>query len=146
MRPIPPFTDTEQWIIRSTLRERYGREIPLELTEAEIRLSPDDRETIRCPSAFWQGEDRVHFVICKLGERRYRCQFYYRGFQQYGTGRLEYDDMAECVVTLLQVQADHARKRAQDVDRRGPDAEDRPRPTDPNEPTEPWLYEPVIWE
>jgi hypothetical protein len=26
----------------------------------------------------------------------------------YGTGVEEYDDLSECVVTLLQVQADHA--------------------------------------
>ncbi len=146
MRSVQPFTDTEQWIIRSTLRERYGRDVPVELTEIEIRLQPDDRETVRRPSVFWVGDGRAHFVVCKVAENRYRCQFYYRGFEQFGTGRLDYDDLAECVVTLLQVQADHARKRAQTIDRKGPDAGDKPRPIDPNEPTEPWLYEPVIWE
>jgi hypothetical protein len=31
---------------------------------------------------------------------------------QFGTGRNEYTDLGECVTTLLQVQADHAAKRA----------------------------------
>ncbi len=35
-----------------------------------------------------------------------RCQFFYRRRQMYGTGIPEYDDLAECVVSLLQVQAD----------------------------------------
>jgi hypothetical protein len=52
-------------------------------------------------------------VVVKTGDRRYRCQFFYRIHQMYGTGIEEYDDLTECVVTLLQVQADHhAREHA----------------------------------
>ena len=47
---------------------------------------------------------------------RYRCQFYYRVHQMYGTGEEEYDDLSECMVTLLQVQADYA--ASQDADTR----------------------------
>ena len=31
---------------------------------------------------------------------------YYKGYQQYGTGKSEFDDIADCVTTLLQVHAD----------------------------------------
>jgi len=34
------------------------------------------------------------------------ASFYYRGYQQYGTGRCEFDDITDRVVTLLQVHAD----------------------------------------
>jgi hypothetical protein len=46
-------------------------------------------------------------VVVKTGDSHYRCQFFYRIHQMYGTGVEEYDDLTECVVSLLQVQADH---------------------------------------
>lgn len=43
----------------------------------------------------------------KTGESSYRTQFYYGNREQYGTGMHEYDDLAECTVLLLRLQADH---------------------------------------
>jgi len=50
--------------------------------------------------------------VFKTGDHNYRSQFYYRVHQMFGTGIEEYDDLSECVVTLLQVQADHTAERA----------------------------------
>jgi hypothetical protein len=108
---IPDFTETELWVVRSAVNERFGKEIALELADVELRLSPEDRVLTSCPAVYW-SERGAHFVISKVGEKAYRCQFYYRGFEQYGTGRQEYDDLGHCVVTLLQVQSDHERQRA----------------------------------
>lgn len=107
MNEIPDITQSEDWIIETTLKERYGREVERQYGDAEIRLSPADKELSSCPMVYWQA-DGCNFVIFKTGERRYRCQFFYRGYQQYGTGTREYDDLTECIVSLLQVQADHA--------------------------------------
>ena len=112
---IPGFSETEIWTIQSTVDERFGKEVRLDLAETELRLAPEDRVLTPCPAVFWR-EHGANFVLCKVGETTYRCQFFYRGFEQYGTGRETYDDLAQCVVTLLQVQADHARARAE----RGP--------------------------
>ena len=60
---------------------------------------------------YWR-EDKAQFVIFKTGERTYRNQFFYSVLEQYGTGRDEYTDIGECVMTLLQVQADQAAKSA----------------------------------
>jgi hypothetical protein len=109
---IPDFTSHELWVIQSTVKERYGREVPVEHAEAELRLNPEDRSVTPVPVAHW-AERGARFVIFKLGDNRFRGQFYYRGFEQYGTGRDAYDDLFECVVTLLQVQADHERSRAE---------------------------------
>lgn len=117
MREIPDINETERWIITTTLRERYGQDMDLQLADSEIRLNPSDRETTSIPTFFWQA-DTCHFVVFKTGERRYRCQFFYRGFQQYGTGIHEYDDLAECVVSLLQAQADYAAEEAGEIRRR----------------------------
>jgi len=116
MAKIPDISDTERWLLETTLKERYGRAPQLQLADAEIRLSPSDRELTGCPMVLWQDEQDCNFVIFKTGDRRYRCQFFYRGYQQYGTGVKEYDDLSECVVSLLQAQADHVVEERGDLE------------------------------
>jgi len=42
------------------------------------------------------------------------CHFYYRLYQTYGTEKRRYDDLFDCVVSLLKAQADYEEKeRAQ---------------------------------
>lgn len=117
MARIPDINDTELWIVRTTLRERYGQDTPIQLADAEIRLHPSDRELTPCPVFYWQAQD-CNFVIFKTGERTYRCQFFFRLYQQYGTGIPEYDDLAECTVALLQTQADYVAKERGDLPQR----------------------------
>ena len=106
MSSIPDITDAEQWAVSTTLKERWpDRTIELQLADVEIRMLPSDRELTECPALFWEV-DEASFVIIKVGDRVYRSQFYYRGYQQYGTGVRDFDDIAECVVTMLQVHAD----------------------------------------
>jgi hypothetical protein len=116
MAEIPDITDTERWILRTTLKERHGRDLETQLADAEIRLSPSDRDLASCPVIHWSDEDGCNFIVFKTGDRKYRCQFFYRGYQQYGTGVTEYDDLSECIVSLLQVQADYAAKERGDID------------------------------
>jgi hypothetical protein len=110
MTPIRDFNDTELWVVRTTLKERYGREVELEFADAELRLDPLRPVLTSCPALLWTGHE-ASFAIFKTGEERYRCQFHYSGREQYGTGIREYTDIAECVTTLLQTQADHFRTR-----------------------------------
>jgi hypothetical protein len=114
MQQAPDISDSETWTIRTTLRERYREDLELQIADAEIRLRPSDREMTSCPTWYWQ-KDNCHFVIFKTDTRRYRCQFFYRAYQQYGTGVKEYTDIAECVVSLLQAQADHEAKERGDL-------------------------------
>ena len=113
MSTIADFTESELWILKTALRERYRRDLELELADASVRLRLHDRELTTCPAVYWSASD-CHFVVLKTGDRRYRCQFYYRGHEQYGTGVEEYDDLADCVITLLRVQADQQSARRGD--------------------------------
>ena len=110
MAAIPHFTDTELWVVRSAVNERYGRETKLELADTELRLKPLSATLTVCPTLYW-AERGVNFVISKVGTSEYRCQFFYSVREQYGTGRETYTDLGDCVLTLLQAQADHARER-----------------------------------
>ena len=110
MSTITDFTESELWIIKTTLEERYGEVIKLQLADTELRLDPGLTELTLCPTAYWEMRD-CHFIVCKTGDSRYRCQFYYRNFEMYGPNIEEFDDLSECIVTLLQVQADHETTR-----------------------------------
>jgi len=106
MSSVPDLTEAEQWAVETTLKERWPDKKPqLQLADVEIKMYPQDRELTVCPAVFWEAGS-TSFVIIKVAERTYRSQFYYRGFQQYGTGKSEYDDITDCVVTMLQVHAD----------------------------------------
>jgi len=106
MSTIQDFSDAEQWTVTTTLKERWpNQELDMQLADVEIKMFPHERELTTCPALFWQVSE-TSFIIIKVGERTYRTQFYYKGFQQYGTGKSEFDDIADCITTLLQVHAD----------------------------------------
>ena len=111
MSNIPDFTEAERWVVESTLKERYGKPVEVQLADAELRLMPEDREVTACPTFFWTVDD-VAFVVSKVGEDQYRTQFYYSKHEQFGTGHAQFDDLLQCVTTVLRVQADHALQRA----------------------------------
>ncbi len=110
MNQIPDFSETELWVIRSAVDQRYGRHVELQMADTELRLEPSVTELTTCPAVFW-AERGANFVVCKIGEGHYRSQFFYSIREQYGTGRETYDDLAECVTILLQVQSDHERDK-----------------------------------
>ncbi len=109
--PIPEFTAAEIGIVEEVLTHRYGKRVQLEAAESELRLDPGSDALTVCPTLYF-SERGAHFVICKLGDARYRCQFFYTDADHYGTGRDEYDDLRTCLLTLLRVQADHEKLSA----------------------------------
>lgn len=113
MKPIPDIGDAERWVIESALRERYGTRVETQLADVELTLAPGDAQLTACPTLYWEQRGAA-FVIAKVGDSRYRAMFFYPGDfggEQYGTGKQEYDDLSECVTTVLRVQADHEKER-----------------------------------
>lgn len=106
----PDFTDAERWLVETTLKERYSRPVTTQLADVELRLDPAMPELTPFPALFWK-EDDVGFVISKVGNGRFRCQFFYSVREQYGIGRDEFDDLLDCAVSLLKFQASHAASR-----------------------------------
>jgi hypothetical protein len=108
---IPDFTEREKQLVKQCLRERYGQDIPIEVADAELMLDQLTEALDTCPTVIWDQRG-AHFVVFKTGDSRFRCQFYYTEAQQFGTGKDEYDNLGDCVITLLQVQSDHEREKA----------------------------------
>lgn len=111
MPSIADFTKSEIWTVESTLKERWGKDngIELQFADTDVRLSLGEKDTTPCPAVIWEYQG-CNYVIFKTGIQNYRCQFFYRGYQQYGTGVHEYDDIGDCIISLLQVQSDHVRE------------------------------------
>ena len=108
---IPDFTEAEQNLVTELLRQRYGKIAPLQLADSELLLDAGREEATLCPTLYW-AERGAQFIVCKVASNRYRGLFFYSEAEQYGTGRDEYDDLEECALTLLRVQADHERLSA----------------------------------
>ena len=108
---ISDFTETEQKLVSTLLLKRYAKLVPLQLADSELQLDASSGDLTLCPTLYW-SERGAQFVVSKVADGRYRSLFFYSEAEQYGTGRAEYDDLEDCVVTLLQVQADHERQLA----------------------------------
>jgi hypothetical protein len=110
VRPIKKFTDRECALVNQALAERFGQPMAVQAIEAEIQLNLLAEALTLCPALTWE-DNLTHFVIFKTGDSRFRCQFYYTDVEQFGTGQEEYDNLGDCVISLLQVQAEHEAKR-----------------------------------
>lgn len=105
------FTGQELELVAELLQQRYSKQVPLELADSELKLDPASDDMTVCPTLYW-SERGAHFVVCKVAQGRYKCQFFYADADQYGTGHDEYTDLRRCVLTLLRVQADHESQSA----------------------------------
>ncbi len=108
---VPDFTETEQKLVSALLLKRYAKLVLPQLADSELQLDALSDELTLCPTLYW-NERGAQFVVSKVTDGRYRSLFFYSETEQYGTGRAEYDDLEDCVVTLLQVQSDHERQLA----------------------------------
>lgn len=108
---IKDFTETEKWTVQQALNERWAsNKVELQLADVDVRLRPGDRELSVCPALFWEV-DGSNFVIIKIGRTTYKTQFYYKGRDQYGTAVPSFDNIHDCIVTVLQVHADLERDK-----------------------------------
>jgi len=112
---IPDFTESELRLVDAALRERFGRSVEVQEVETEIRLHPADRELTACPALYWEDVDRCRFVLSKTGENTFRSMFFWSVKDRFATGKEEYDNLGDCVVTTLKMQEEAARRRAEEL-------------------------------
>lgn len=107
----PDFSEHERKLVQQTLLERYGTPVPMQSVEVEVQLDPPSPVLTDCNAFYWQ-RDGAEFVVCKAGRDDYRAQFFYGPEEIFGTGIDSYDNLGDCIVSLLQVQAAHAAQRS----------------------------------
>ena len=109
MSETSDFTESELKVIEDTLAERYSKSVETEHVDIEMP-SKDDEQVYVCPAIYW--EDRgCHFVLAKTGEGEFSSQFFYGPDEQFSTGKDFYDDLRDCLLSTLRVQADHELKK-----------------------------------
>jgi hypothetical protein len=111
---IPGFSASDLSLARTCLKERFGREVEVAEVETEVRLSPADRELTQCPALYWK-EDGCAFVVSKTGPAAYRAMFFYSVKDRFATGKEEYDNLGDCIITLLKVQEEAHQQRSQEA-------------------------------
>ncbi len=108
---IKDFSDTDVQTVQKTLDERWGKD-KTELQFADVDVRANDRELSTCPALFWEHKDS-RFIIFKISNLTYKAQFDYNGQDQYGTPEVIFDNVLDCLVTILQVHADLEREKSQ---------------------------------
>ena len=111
---IPGFTASDLSLAHATLKERFGFDVDVQEAETEVRLSSGDRELAQCPAIFWQVE-KCSFVVAKTGPAAYRAMFFYSIKDRFGTSKEEYDNLGDCLITLLKVQEQEHTRRQQET-------------------------------
>lgn len=106
----PDFNDAELKIIDDTLKERYRAAKEIQHCDVELSLNADDLETAEYPSVYWE-HNGCHFILSKVDNSNFFCQFFYDDKQQFKTGTKLYSDLYNCLMTTLQVQADYEREK-----------------------------------
>jgi len=103
MSEASAFSDADWHLVQAALRERYGRQVQVDEVETEIRLNPADRELTVCPALYWK-EDGCNFVVSKTGDNQFRSMFFWSVKDRFSTGKDEYDNLGDCLVTTLKMQ------------------------------------------
>ena len=86
MSQIADFTESELWIIKTTLEERYGEPVEPMLADTELRLNPYSTELTRCPAAYWEKAG-CHFVVsARPVTSNTAASSITAGHEMYGTG------------------------------------------------------------
>jgi hypothetical protein len=111
MAAFADFSPADLKLAHATVRERFGHDAEIQEVETEIRLSAADRELTVCPALFWTVDDCA-FVVSRTGQAAYRAMFYYSVRERFATGKEEFDNLGDCLITLLKVQEEEAARRA----------------------------------
>jgi hypothetical protein len=106
MTTTPGFDAQERRAVEAAMIYRYGQLVELKEAEVELKLVPGRDDLTTVPGVYWNERD-VQFVVCKLGDCKYRSYFFYTDDEQYRIGEQDYDVIEDCVRNLLQLQMDH---------------------------------------
>ena len=111
MEPITDFDNDEMGIIQTVVDTPYRCPTPLNLADVEVQLEPPNPARQNRPAVHWL-ENGANFIVIKTGDERYRGQFFYRPSEIFTTEQDEYHQLADCIHSLLKIEANQALKGA----------------------------------
>jgi hypothetical protein len=106
------FSLFETNIVKDTVCERWNN-VDIQLADVEVSRTSTSQST-PYPALVWEAS-KCTFVVIKVDEAAYKCIFYYLGTQRFDTGVNEYEDLKECVVSIMKVQANFLLTKSIDI-------------------------------
>ncbi len=111
MSTIPDFSDDQLAAIQQLVNQRYASEVEIHLADSEAQLTPGDDTLTQCPVLFWTARD-CNFAILRVGADQFRSTYFYTPNEQFSTPQAIFTAVEDCVLAVLQAQADHERNLA----------------------------------
>ena len=108
MDSISNFIPADIETVQQLIYQRYQEMTEIQLADFKFMLDLKPEQGVDCPMLFWHVHG-ANFAVIGSGRNRFRCQFFYTRHNPYGTGREKYISLEKCVITLLQLRADHQR-------------------------------------
>lgn len=93
------FTQTELDIIQKHVDDRWREK------DHGIHLGDIAIDDVEHPAAIWEHKHYT-FIVIKLEAFKYRALFYFLRDKRFDAGVDEYDDLDECVDSIMKAQAD----------------------------------------
>jgi hypothetical protein len=108
MSSIPGFSDSELHHVRGMLTQQVKKDVEIQLSNCGLTLAKNPGQPILCPTVHWNANG-ANFIVYKTGDSCYKTQFFYTPHEQYGPHAEEYNNLCECVATVMQAQSEHVR-------------------------------------
>ncbi len=99
-------------LAKNLVNDRW-RDVKIELADVEVSRSSKS-ESLPYPALVWEAS-KCTFVVIKVDESAYKCIFYYLGTQRFDTGVNEYEDLHDCVLSIMKLQANFLLTKNNDI-------------------------------
>ena len=99
------YTEQECQAVQQVLNERYNSLIEVHLADCEVQPDKDRNERIERPAIFWSALD-CSFVLINMADDEFRGFFFYQPNEHFASSLQTYSNAVNCVIALLQSQAD----------------------------------------
>ena len=99
-------------IAKDIINQRW-RGVDIDLADVEVSRNSSS-ESLPYPAIVWEAS-KCTFVVIKVDESAYKCIYYYLGTQRFDTGVNEYDDLHDCVLSIMKVQANFLLTKNNDI-------------------------------
>ena len=99
------YTEQEYRAVQQVLNKRY--KLPVEIYFADCEVQPDKErnERVERPAMFWIALD-CNFVLIKMADDEFQGFFFYQPDEHFASAQQTYSNPVNCVIALLQFQAD----------------------------------------
>ena len=87
------------------LNERYKSPVEIHLADCEVQPDKDCDGRVERPAIFWNALD-CNFVLIKMADDEFQGFFFYQPNEQFSSAQQTYSNAVNCVIALLQFQAD----------------------------------------